>query len=149
MRCQLVERGIIHRRQELGIGRLPVRSEDAQGPCFLGSRLQLVAKGLPFQLQRLIGFRLLDDQILSIQLAILQISERATQAIAILLAIGVTEGHQRIGEYDMLTFHPIVTIHHIIEKVYILLTASEIEGRRTVRPKFLTRLVTPNARSFG
>ena len=50
-----IERSIIERGHEVGLGRLTVRREQLQGPGLLLPRLQVVAEGCPAVLELFVG----------------------------------------------------------------------------------------------
>ncbi len=71
MRNEVVERGIVHAREQLGGHFLPFRAGDLQAPFLFRTGQKLVAEGHPFHMQLLVAPRHVDVYILVVRTAAL------------------------------------------------------------------------------
>ena len=111
----LVERLVVHRGQQFGIGRSAVRESDAKTPFLPVARAETVTEGLPAKLQITFLFGRGYGQTLFIDRTFFHHQTLYQHALGILRTVLQAEGQQRIIQYEVLALQMLTGGEHIIK----------------------------------
>ena len=120
VRHKLIQTLVIHRCQQLRLGRLAVGSQYLQRPLLLLSGHQPVAEGLPLHLQLPVGHRTLYAHLVNIRLSLLHPCEGHLQAVAIFRFIGKLSVQQFVRQVHATLFHHRLSRQDGIDHMHIL-----------------------------
>ena len=153
MLIELIQRGIIHQRQQFGISRTAIGIKHAQFPFFLLTGAKLITERSPLQLQLFIRFGFGNLCIVTIELSVFHKGNTYHYPVSILLFISKRETDDGIGELHASAFHPLIAGKDIVKEIDVLFTAAHIDsGRRRISLKFISVLIEPiggsNRRTF-
>ena len=113
--AESIERGIVERGHERGIGGASVRVRHAQPPLLLLAGREGGAEGGPLQAQALVGRGLQQVNAERMQLAVAHQRKPRLAAFAPLRLIGQFEAEEGVIEGDAAAFHKPAVAEHVVK----------------------------------
>ena len=144
IRLKGIQRSIVHGKHHVGIGWLALVIHYLECPLLCGTRLGIVAEGLPVHVQFVVRQSFAKDDVLGIYLATAHVRSRQTHAIGIGIFVG--NGHlvQTILQHHHSIHHHLIAGKAHEEDVHGLMTlVSELQQGRRIAIKRVCRALHP------